>query len=130
MLAKSSRKNRITETTRKEITSTMKLQARDRLTPAELIDHVYSILGDCDFTEDQVWRALEETQFDAEKAVDHLLNPPKKAPAKPKNDKKADKKKGNHDRDLLKNNPKARTRKPSRTSRQPTPRSQRTQNPS
>lgn len=48
-----------------------------------LFASVYEVVGD-DFTESQVRIALEKRSFDAEGAVDYLLNPPAKAATKKK----------------------------------------------
>lgn len=54
----------------------------DDETAGILIDRMFEVLGDDDFTEDQMWDALVQTGFDAELAVDRLLNPLKKTKSK------------------------------------------------
>lgn len=54
----------------------------DDETAGILIDRMFEVLGDEEFTEDQMWQALVQTGFDAELAVDRLLNPLKKTKSK------------------------------------------------
>lgn len=59
-------------------------------TANQLIDSVFEVIGDEEFDEDTVWRALERNRYDPEAAVDYLLNPPAKK-EKPKKEKKSEK---------------------------------------